>query len=113
MQTFLNFLGSGFHVANELFFADTVSHDNCFKSRDSTCCDQAADGLSELHTAMIHTENGDVNASAAAGNAGLVTRFPIVISMVTGTSVYFTQHSQKRVKKIDRKTGWTARDSQS
>lgn len=53
MQTFLNFFGSGFHVANELFFSDTVSHDNCFK-----CCDQAADGLSELHTAMIHTEMG-------------------------------------------------------
>lgn len=61
---------------------------------------------------MIQMGNGDVNTTAAAGNAGLVTRFPIVISMVIGTSVYFTRQSQKRVKK-NRQTNWLNSQRQS
>lgn len=48
---------------------------------------------------MIHPVNRDVNITAAAGGAGLLTRFPIVISMVTGTSVYIARWSQKDLNK--------------
>lgn len=99
-----------------LFFSDAVSHGNSLTSQlllsiippsnNFSRCDQAAAGLSEFHSGGgeggggdSDGQRGDANPTAAAGNAALVTGFPIVISTVTGTPVCFARQSFKKKKR--------------
>lgn len=76
----------------KLFFSDTISHDNSFKSHNSTCCDQAGGSFSELHAAMIHMENGDVNAfSHTLPDSHLHGDWTL--------SLFYTAQSKKSLKK--------------